>query len=112
MSRVIHVNEADFEATVLKAGVPVVVDFWAPWCGPCKMMEPVIDAAAVEREGVIFAKLNVDENKALAEKYGVRGIPTCLVFRDGLVQATKVGAVTRSQMSVFLDLAVNKPISG
>lgn len=104
MSDVQAVNDSDFEADVLKSPVPVLVDFWAEWCGPCKMIAPVIDEAAKEYEGRIkFVKVNVDDNAETPAKYGVRGIPSLLLFKNGDVAATKVGALTKAQLVEFLD---------
>lgn len=99
-----HVTDASFESDVLKSDVPVLVDYWAEWCGPCKMIAPLLDEAAKSYEGrVIIAKLNVDENPDTAAKFGIRGIPTLMLFKDGKAAATKVGAMSKSQLSAFLD---------
>ncbi|MEO6959009.1 MAG: thioredoxin TrxA [Burkholderiaceae bacterium] len=99
-----HVSDASFEADVLKSGVPVLVDYWAEWCGPCKMIAPILEDASKEYQGrVIIAKVNVDENPATAAKFGIRGIPTLMLFKDGKAAATKVGALSKSQLSSFLD---------
>lgn len=100
---IIITNEANFEPDVLEAPV-ALVDFWAPWCGPCKVIAPVFASVAEEYEGkVVFAKLNVDESPGISEKYGVRGIPTLLLFKAGKVLATKVGAMTKTQLIDFLE---------
>ena len=99
-----HVSDASFEADVLKASGPVLVDYWAEWCGPCKMIAPVLDDIATSYEGKLtIAKLNIDENQATPAKHGVRGIPTLMLFKDGEVAATKVGALSKSQLQAFLD---------
>ncbi len=98
------VTDATFEDDVLKSEVPVLVDFWAEWCGPCKMIAPILEEIAVEYDGKIrIAKLNIDENPATPPRYGIRGIPTLMLFKAGNVEATKVGAVSKSQLSAFLD---------
>jgi len=99
-----HVSDASFEADVLKASGPVLVDYWAEWCGPCKMIAPVLDDIASTYEGKLtIAKLNIDENQETPAKHGVRGIPTLMLFKDGEVAATKVGALSKSQLQAFLD---------
>jgi thioredoxin 1 len=99
-----HVSDASFEADVLKAAGPVLVDYWAEWCGPCKMIAPVLDEVAGTYEGKLtIAKLNIDENQETPAKHGVRGIPTLMLFKNGEVAATKVGALSKSQLQAFLD---------
>lgn len=99
-----HVSDASFEADVLKASGPVLVDYWAEWCGPCKMIAPVLDDIAASYEGKLtVAKLNIDDNQETPAKHGVRGIPTLMLFKDGEVAATKVGALSKSQLQAFLD---------
>jgi thioredoxin 1 len=101
-----HVSDASFDADVLEASrvVPVLVDYWAEWCGPCKMIAPVLDDIAGTYEGKLtIAKLNIDENQETPAKHGVRGIPTLMLFKDGDVAATKVGALSKSQLQAFLD---------
>ncbi len=101
---IITVTDGDFEERVLKAQGLVLVDFWAEWCGPCKMLAPILDEVADHYAGnVAIAKLNVDENTETAPKYGIRGIPTLLLFKDGAVEATKVGAVSKSDLIAFID---------
>ena len=99
-----HVTDANFEEQVLKAQGPVLVDYWAEWCGPCKMIAPVLDDIAGTYEGKLtIAKLNIDENQETPAKHGVRGIPTLMLFKNGNVEATKVGALSKSQLQAFLD---------
>ena len=99
-----HVTDASFEADVLKAEGAVLVDYWAEWCGPCKMIAPVLDEIAETYKGKLtVAKLNIDENPAPPAKHGVRGIPTLMLFKNGNVEATKVGALSKSQLAAFLD---------
>ncbi len=101
---IISVTDSSFEQDVLKSSSPVLVDYWAEWCGPCKMIAPVLEEIAREYGGrVKIAKLNIDENPATPPKYGIRGIPTLMLFKNGGVEATKVGAVSKSQLSAFLD---------
>ncbi len=100
------VGDADFEAKVLKSDKPVVVDFWAEWCGPCKMIAPIIEELANERSDVRFVKVNIDENPETPTRYGVRGIPTLILFKDGQPAATKVGALPRQQIASWIDDAL------
>lgn len=102
--KIIHVTDASFDTDVLEAKLPVLVDYWASWCGPCKMIAPVLDEIANEyADKVVIAKLNIDENAQTAPKYGVRGIPTLMLFKEGKVAATKVGALSKTQLASFLD---------
>lgn len=99
-----HVTDASFEEEVLKSEQPVLVDYWAEWCGPCKMIAPILDEIASEYgDRLKVAKLNIDENPGTPPKYGIRGIPTLMLFKDGSVEATKVGALSKSQLAAFLD---------
>jgi len=99
-----HVSDATFQADVLNAGAPVLVDFWAEWCGPCKMIAPVLDEVAKEYDGKLHvAKVNVDDNREVPAKFGIRGIPTLMIFKDGQLAATKVGAVSKAQLTAFID---------
>ena len=102
--QIVHVTDDTFEAEVLKAEKPVLVDYWAEWCGPCKMIAPILDDVAADYAGrVKICKLNVDENLATPPRYGIRGIPTLMLFRNGNVEATKVGALSKSQLTAFID---------
>jgi thioredoxin 1 len=99
-----HVSDSTFESEVLKSPIPVLVDYWAEWCGPCKMIAPALDDSSTAYAGrMVIAKLNVDENQSVAAKYHVRGIPTLMIFKNGEVAATKVGAVSKSQLAAFID---------
>ena len=99
-----HVSDASFDADVLSAGAPVLVDYWAEWCGPCKMIAPILDEVAKDYGARLqVAKMNVDENREVPAKYGIRGIPTLMLFKDGQLAATKVGALSKSQLTAFLD---------
>ncbi|MFT5112122.1 MAG: thioredoxin 1 [Parasphingorhabdus sp.] len=99
-----HVSDDSFEQDVLKSDKPVLIDYWAEWCGPCKMIAPVLNEIADEySDRVKVVKLNIDENPETPPKYGIRGIPTLMLFKDGQVEATKVGAVSKSQLTAFID---------
>lgn len=99
-----HVSDASFEADVLKTGTPVLVDYWAEWCGPCKMIAPILDEVAGTYQGKLqIAKMNVDENREIPAKFGIRGIPTLMLFKDGQLAATKVGAMSKAQLTAFID---------
>ncbi len=99
-----HVSDASFDTDVIKADVPVVVDFWAEWCGPCKMIAPALEEIAKELDGKArIAKLNIDDNPSTPARYGVRGIPTLMVFKDGQVAATKVGALPKGALQQWIE---------
>ena len=101
---VLHTSDSTFEQDIIKAELPVLLDFWAPWCGPCKMIAPILDEVAQEYTGkVVVAKLNIDENPAQPPKFGVRGIPTLMLLKSGQVVATRVGALSKSQLTDFLN---------
>ncbi len=105
MSEHIHqVTDSEFDEKVLKSSTPVLVDFWAEWCGPCKMIAPILEELAVDYAGKLtIAKVNIDNNPGTPQRYGVRGIPTLILFKDGEVHATKVGAVPKSQLADFIN---------
>jgi len=99
-----HVNDATFEPEVLKSDIPVLVDYWAEWCGPCKSIAPMLAEVAKEYSGKLkVAKINVDDNQEVPRKYGIRGIPTLMLFKNGNMEAQKVGALSKSQLTAFLD---------
>lgn len=99
-----HLSDAAFEQEVLQSQLPVLVDYWAEWCGPCKMIAPILDDISKEYAGRLkVAKLNIDDNQQTPPKYGIRGIPTLMLFKNGNVEATKVGALSKSQLTAFID---------
>ena len=99
-----HISDSSFEADVLKSSQPVLVDYWAEWCGPCKMIAPILDEVSASYEGKLqIAKLNVDVNRVIPAKFGIRGIPTLMLFKDGQLAATKVGAMSKAQLTAFID---------
>jgi len=101
---IVHTNDSNFEADVLNSDKPALVDFWAEWCGPCKMIAPMLDEAASEyADKMSVVKLNVDESPNIAQKFGIRSIPTLMLFKDGAVQAQKLGAMSKSQLVEFLE---------
>jgi thioredoxin 1 len=102
--QIVHVSDSSFEQDVLKSNVPVLLDFWAEWCGPCKMIAPMLDQIAAEYAGkVLVAKMNVDENPKTPMKFSVRGIPTLILFKNGQLQGQKIGAVRKADVAAFLD---------
>jgi len=102
--KIIELSDDTFEQEVLKSDVPVLVDYWAEWCGPCKMIAPVLEEVAGDYDGRLkVAKLNIDDNPDTPPAYGIRGIPTLMLFKNGEVEATKVGAVSKSQLTAFID---------
>ena len=101
---IVYVTDATFDSEVLQSTTPVLVDYWAEWCGPCKMIAPILDDVAKDYSGKLkVAKLNIDENQDTPPKYGIRGIPTLMLFKNGADEATKVGALSKSQLAAFID---------
>ena len=99
-----HLSDASFDADVIQSSTPVLVDYWAEWCGPCKMIAPILDDVAAAYEGKLtVAKMNVDENREIPAKFGIRGIPTLMIFKNGELAATKVGALAKAQLTAFID---------
>ncbi len=99
-----HISDTSFDADVLQSATPVIVDFWAEWCGPCKMIAPILDEVASAYQGKLqVAKMNVDENRDVPARFGIRGIPTLMVFKGGQLAATKVGAMSKAQLTAFID---------
>ena len=107
MSNIIHLSDETFQKEVLESSIPVLVDYWAEWCGPCKMIAPILDDLVSEYDGKLkIAKLNIDENPQTPTKFGIRGIPTLMIFKDGNPEATKVGALSKSQLTAFIDSTI------
>ena len=103
-NQIAHVTDANFDSEVLQSDLPVLVDYWAEWCGPCKMIAPILEEIVAEYGGRLkVAKLNIDENPDTPPKFGIRGIPTLMLFKGGDIEATKVGALSKSQLSAFID---------
>ena len=106
-NEIIHLSDETFKKEVLESSIPVLVDYWAEWCGPCKMIAPILEALSSEYDGKIkIGKLNIDENPQTPTKYGIRGIPTLMIFKDGNVESTKVGALSKSQLIAFIDSTI------
>ena len=110
---IVFTSDAEFEADVLKSDKPVLVDYWAEWCGPCKMIAPILEEIATEYgDRVKVCKLDIDANTDVPPRYGIRGIPTLMLFKNGEVEATKVGAISKSQLAAFLEQHLNSVNSG
>ena len=106
-NNILNVTDSTFEQEVLSSDIPVLLDYWAEWCGPCKMIAPILNDIADEYSGKIkVAKINIDENPGTPAKFGVRGIPTLMIFKSGSIEATKVGAMSKSQLSAFIDSTI------
>ncbi len=104
---IVHLSGDTFQKEVIESNIPVLVDYWAEWCGPCKMIAPILDELVTEYEGKLkITKLNIDENQEIPSKFGVRGIPTLMIFKDGNPEATKVGALSKSQLTAFIDSTI------
>jgi thioredoxin 1 len=107
MSNIIHLSDDTFQKEVIESSIPVLVDYWAEWCGPCKMIAPILDDLVSDYDGKLkIAKLNIDENPQTPTKFGIRGIPTLMIFKDGNPEATKVGALSKSQLTAFIDSTI------
>ena len=107
MSNIVHLSDNTFQKEVIESSIPVLVDYWAEWCGPCKMIAPILDDLVSEYDGKLkIAKLNIDENPQTPAKFGIRGIPTLMIFKDGNPEATKVGALSKSQLTAFIDSTI------
>jgi len=107
MSNIVHLSDDTFQKEVIESSIPVLVDYWAEWCGPCKMIAPILDDLVSEYDGKLkIAKLNIDQNPQTPTKFGIRGIPTLMIFKDGNPEATKVGALSKSQLTAFIDSTI------